>query len=46
MKLILGLIFVGISVFGWLGFWFAGSGYAALIATGFLLAGLALIIWK
>ena len=42
MKL-LGLIFVGISVFGWFGFWFAGSGAAALIALGFLIAGLALM---
>jgi len=39
----LGLIFVGISVFGWFGFWFAGSGSAALIALGFLVAGLALL---
>lgn len=39
----LGLIFVGISIFGWFGFWFAGSGNAALIAIGFLVAGLALI---
>jgi hypothetical protein len=42
MKL-LGLAFVGVSVFGWLGFWFAGSGHAALIALGFLIAGLALL---
>ena len=40
---VLGLVFVGISVFGWLGFWFAGSGHAALIALGFLIAGLALL---
>ena len=39
----LGLIFIGISVFGWFGFWFAGSGHAALIAMGFLVAGLALL---
>ncbi len=39
----LGYLFVGISVFGWFGFWFAGSGSAALIALGFLVAGLALI---
>lgn len=39
----LGLVFIGISVFGWLGFWFAGSGHAALIAIGFLVAGLALL---
>ena len=42
MKL-LGIVFVGISVFGWFGFWFAGSGHAALIALGFLVAGIALI---
>lgn len=42
MKL-LGFVFVGISVFGWFGFWFAGSGHAALIAFGFLVAGVALI---
>ncbi len=40
---VLGLVFVGVSVFGWLGFWFAGSGHAALIALGFLIAGLALL---
>ena len=39
----LGFIFIGISVFGWFGFWFAGSGNAALIAAGFLIAGLALL---
>lgn len=42
MKL-LGLIFIAISVFGWFGFWFAGSGHAALIAFGFLVAGIALM---
>lgn len=45
MKL-LGFIFVAISVFGWTGFWFAGSGHAALIALGFLIAGIALISSK
>lgn len=42
MKL-LGIVFIGISVFGWLGFWFAGSGHAALIALGFFIAGFALM---
>ena len=45
MKL-LGLIFVGISIFGWFGFWFAGSGIASLIALGFLIAGIALMASK
>ena len=39
----LGLIFIGISVFGWFSFWFAGSGHAALIAIGFLVTGIALL---
>ena len=40
---VLGIIFVGVSVFGWTGYWFAGSGFAALIALGFLVTGLSLI---
>jgi len=39
---VLGIFFIGVSVFGWFGFFFAGSGYAALIAIGFLIAGVAL----
>ena len=42
MKL-LGTFFIGVAIFGWFGFFFAGSGHAALIALGFLVAGLALI---
>ena len=38
----LGVFFIGVAVFGWFGFFFAGSGYAALIAIGFLIAGVAL----
>jgi len=40
---VLGYIFIGISIFGWFGFWFAGSGHAFLIAFGFLVAGIALL---
>lgn len=40
---ILGFMFIAIAVFGWPGFWFAGSGFAALIAFGFLVTGLSLI---
>ena len=40
---VLGFVFVGISIFGWFGFWFAGSGNAALIAFGFLVAGVVMI---
>lgn len=39
----LGLFFIGVSIFGWFGFFFAGSGHAALIAIGFLVAGMALV---
>lgn len=40
---ILGIICVAIAVFGWTGYWFAGSGFAALIALGFLFTGISLI---
>jgi len=40
---ILGIICVAIAVFGWTGYWFAGSGFAALIALGFLVTGISLI---
>ena len=39
----LGVFFIGVSIFGWFGFFFAGSGHAALIAIGFLVAGIALV---
>ncbi len=39
----LGIFFIGFSIFGWFGFLFAGSGHAALIAIGFLVAGVALL---
>lgn len=39
----LGIVFVCIGVFGWFGYWFAGSGIAALIALGFVIAGIALM---
>jgi len=39
----LGMFFIGVSIFGWFGFFFAGSGHAALIAIGFLVAGVALL---
>jgi len=41
---LLGIAFVCIGVFGWFGYWFAGSGIAALIAIGFVVAGIALIV--
>ena len=40
---ILGVICIAIAVFGWTGYWFAGSGFAALIALGFLVTGISLI---
>lgn len=40
---ILGFILIAIAVFGWTGYWFAGSGFAALIALGFLVTGISLI---
>jgi len=40
---ILGIICVAIAVFGWTGYWFAGTGFAALIALGFLVTGISLI---
>lgn len=43
MKTVSGVFFIGISVFGWTGYWFAGTGFAALIAFGFLVTGLYLI---
>lgn len=43
---LLGLIFIGIAIFGWFGYWFAGSGIASLIAIGFLVAGIALLVSK
>jgi hypothetical protein len=39
----IGCFFIGVSIFGWFGFFFAGSGHAALIAIGFLVAGIALV---
>jgi hypothetical protein len=39
----LGFTFILISIFGWFGFWFAGSGHAFLIALGFFIAGILLI---
>jgi hypothetical protein len=40
---VLGIICVAIAVFGWTGYWFAGTGFAALIALGFLVTGISLI---
>lgn len=40
---VLGIIFIAIAIFGWTGYWFAGSGFAALIALGFLVTGISLI---
>jgi len=39
----LGIFFISVSIIGWFGFFFAGSGHAALIAFGFLVAGVALL---
>jgi len=39
----LGAFFIGVSIFVWFGFFFAGSGHAALIAIGFLIAGVGLV---
>lgn len=43
MKTVSGVFFIGVSVFGWTGYWFAGTGFAALTAFGFLVTGLYLI---
>ena len=41
----LGLVLILIGCFGWVGFWFAGSGFAFLIALCFCLAGAGCIFW-
>ena len=38
--MITGLVFIALGVFGWFGYWFAGSGWAAGIAFLLCLAGL------